>query len=147
MKLQIHPALLGQSCSYYIPATIECSRNLGKRFLLVSIFETASNWNTPEPEVRSLLNKKDEEIEELKTQLTVNLREVTVLREEMRMEADLTAVDIRGFRMEIDRLKQLLAKKLLEKETAAGMPEASAEEIEEAVKIRIQNLARALALL
>ena len=40
------------------------------------------------------------------------LREVKELREQMRMEAKLTAVDIRGFRAEIDRLKQLLAKKL-----------------------------------
>ena len=48
-------------------------------------------------EVRGLLKKKDEEIAELKGQLTVNLQEVKVLREQMKMEADLTAVDVRGF--------------------------------------------------
>ena len=97
-------------------------------------------------EVRGLLKKKDEEIAELKGQLSVNLQEVKVLREQMKMEADLTAVDIRGFRSEIDRLKQVLAKKLLEKETTARMPEASAE-TEDAHKIKMQNLARDLALL
>ena len=97
-------------------------------------------------EVRGLLKKKDEEIAELKGQLTVNLEEVKVLREQMKMEADLTAVDIRGFRSEIDRLKQVLAKKFLEQDTAARMQEASAE-TEDAHKIKMQNLARDLALL
>ena len=97
-------------------------------------------------EVRGLLKKKDEEIAELKGQLTVNLQEVKVLREQMKMEADLTAVDIRGFRSEIDRLKQVLAKKFLEQDTAARMQEASAE-TEDAHKIKMQNLARDLALL
>ena len=97
-------------------------------------------------EVRALLKKKDDEIQELKEQLTLNLEEVKVLREQMKMEADLTAVDIRGFRSEIDRLKKLLAKKLLEQETVTRMPDASAES-EEAHMIKIQNLARALALL
>ena len=105
------------------------------------------------------------------------LREVKELREQMRMEANLTAVDIRGFRAEIDRLKQLLAKKLLYKSflartcstvrfvgtghssplaskeiftdqlLACRIQEASAEETEEAQKIKIKNLARDLALL
>ena len=97
-------------------------------------------------EVRQLLKKKDEEIEELKGQLTVNLQEVKVLREQMKIEADLTAVDIRGFRSEIDRLKQLLAKKLLEQERVPQTKEESAES-EEAHMIKIQNLARDLALL
>ena len=97
-------------------------------------------------EVRGLLKKKDDEIAELKEQLTLSLQEVKVLREQMKIEADLTAVDIRGFRTEIDRLKQLLAKKLLEQERVLQKPEESAES-EEAHMIKIQNLARALALL